>query len=183
MSEILLAILKSSLGKIVTDEFSAGSSALARWIVKRSARALFDDRERYEEQWLADLEDRKTPLQKLSFAVGILWAARGLKGAFSGEPPVVQTPVTEVSERSRLFSEEAAYWYFMCIDAPSMLPSDRREFIAWIRRTPENVVQLVMVAQLDGQQRRLTLPLKRQCRRFKPLKRFRASLRRHWISA
>jgi transmembrane sensor len=61
------------------------------------------------------------------------------------------------NERLRLVSEEAAYWYFLCVDDPSMLRSDRREFLAWMRRSPENIAELFKIAQLDGKLRRLKL--------------------------
>ena len=38
-------------------------------------------------------------------------------------------------------SEEAAHWYFLC-DDPNMRRSDRREFVKWMRRSPENIAEL-----------------------------------------
>jgi ferric-dicitrate binding protein FerR (iron transport regulator) len=64
------------------------------------------------------------------------------------------------NERLRLVSEEAAYWYFLCVDDPSMLRSDRREFLAWMRRSPENIAELFKIAQLDGKLRRLKLAMR-----------------------
>lgn len=64
------------------------------------------------------------------------------------------------NERLRLVSEEAAYWYFLCVDDPSMLRSDRREFLAWMRRSPENIAELFKIAQLDGRLRRLKLVMR-----------------------
>jgi transmembrane sensor len=64
------------------------------------------------------------------------------------------------NERLRLVSEEAAYWYFLCVDDPSMLRSDRREFLAWMRKSPENIAELFKIAQLDGKLRRLKLAMR-----------------------
>jgi transmembrane sensor len=64
------------------------------------------------------------------------------------------------NERLRLVSEEAAYWYFLCVDDPSMLRSDRREFLAWMRKSPENISELFKIAQLDGKLRRLKLAMR-----------------------
>lgn len=64
------------------------------------------------------------------------------------------------NERLRLVSEEAAYWYFLCVDDPSMLRSDRREFLAWMRKSPENIAELFKIAQLDGKLRRLKLVIR-----------------------
>lgn len=65
-----------------------------------------------------------------------------------------------VDERQRLVSEEAAYWYFLCVDDRSMLRSDRREFLEWMRRSPENIAELFKIAQLDGKLRRLNVAMR-----------------------
>jgi transmembrane sensor len=64
------------------------------------------------------------------------------------------------NERLRLVSQEAAYWYFLCVDDPCMLRSDRRDFLAWMRRSPENIAELFKIAQLDGKLRRLKLVMR-----------------------
>jgi transmembrane sensor len=69
-------------------------------------------------------------------------------------------PSVSGGERLCLVSEEAAYWYFLCVDDPSMLRSDRREFLAWMRRSPENIAELFKIAQLDGKLRRLRLAMR-----------------------
>jgi hypothetical protein len=79
MNELFFALLKGLLGKIVTDEFSAGCQAFAEWLVRKSAGRLATDRDRYLEQWLADLNDRKSSLQKLFFAFGIVIASAVLR--------------------------------------------------------------------------------------------------------
>lgn len=93
MTQLLLLILKALLSKVVGDEFTATCPNLARWLVRRSAKRLTVDRERYEEQWLADLEDRKTPLRKIFFALGILRAAAVLRRESA---PVRQTAKKEI---------------------------------------------------------------------------------------
>jgi hypothetical protein len=79
MSDLLLALLKSLATKVAFEELGSGCSAVARGLVKLSARWLIADKERYEEQWLADLEDRKTPLRKFLFSIGLLRAAAVLR--------------------------------------------------------------------------------------------------------
>lgn len=64
------------------------------------------------------------------------------------------------NERLRLVSEEAAYWYFLCVDDPNMLRSDRRDFVAWMRRSPENIAELFKIALLDGRLRQLKLVMR-----------------------
>lgn len=63
-------------------------------------------------------------------------------------------------ERMQLVSEEAAYWYFLCIDDPHTLRSDRRDFLAWLRRSPENIAELLKIAQLGGKLRKLKQTLR-----------------------
>lgn len=58
--------------------------------------------------------------------------------------------MTRRSDRTRLVSEEAAYWYIRCNDERSMLLVDRREFLAWLKRSPENIAELLRIAELDG---------------------------------
>jgi transmembrane sensor len=64
------------------------------------------------------------------------------------------------NNRVRLVSQEAAYWYFLCVDDPTMLRSDRREFLSWMRRSPENIAELFKIAQLDGKLRKLKLTMR-----------------------
>jgi len=53
-------------------------------------------------------------------------------------------------ERMRLVSEEAAEWFIRCSDERNMLLADRREFVAWMRRSPENIAELLRIVKLDG---------------------------------
>lgn len=83
MKELLIVlgalVLKTIFSKIIGDEFNAICPKLAHWLVKRSARWLVSDAERYEEEWLADLEARKTPTRKLLYAMGLPWSAAALR--------------------------------------------------------------------------------------------------------
>jgi transmembrane sensor len=53
-------------------------------------------------------------------------------------------------DRMRLVSEEAAEWFIRCSDERNMLLADRRELLAWMRRSPENIAELLRIAKLDG---------------------------------
>lgn len=70
------------------------------------------------------------------------------------------SPFSCNAERVRLVSEEAAYWYFLCVDNAHRLDSRRLEFLAWMRRSPENIAELFKVAQFDGKLRRLKLAMR-----------------------
>lgn len=54
------------------------------------------------------------------------------------------------SDRTRLVSQEAAHWYIRCTDERPMLLADRREFVAWLKRSPENIAELLRISGLDG---------------------------------
>jgi transmembrane sensor len=58
-------------------------------------------------------------------------------------------------DRVRLASEEAAYWMFCC--EAGLGPSDRRELLKWLRRSPENVAELLRSIHLDGRLRKFKL--------------------------
>ena len=52
------------------------SNGMAHWLIHRAARrAPASLSSRLEEEWLADLETRSTPLSRLRFAVGCSWAS------------------------------------------------------------------------------------------------------------
>lgn len=111
MIEFILGILKGLLGKLVTDEFVAGCPSLAAWLVTKSAGLLIEDRDRYLEEWLAVLADRKTALRKLLFAVGILWAACRLRRSSHRSGKSDREPEQAISMQSRvdqLYSIRAA---------------------------------------------------------------------------
>lgn len=57
----------------------------------------------------------------------------------------------QASERARMVSQEAAYWYLRCFDEQAMSRSDRKKFVAWLRLSPENVAEFLRVADVDGE--------------------------------
>lgn len=54
------------------------------------------------------------------------------------------------SDRTRLVSQDAAHWYIRCTDERAMLLADRRQFVAWLKRSPENIAELLRISGLDG---------------------------------
>lgn len=65
------------------------------------------------------------------------------------------------SERARTLSQEAAYWYVVCTqDAWNMHDSDKRNFVAWMRRSVEHVREFYQIATLDGKLRMLNLGMR-----------------------
>lgn len=55
------------------------------------------------------------------------------------------------SDRMRIVSQEAAYWYFRWTDDASGMPrEDQRKFIAWTRKSPENIAEFLRISKMDG---------------------------------
>ena len=50
-----------------------------------------------------------------------------------------------------MISQEAAYWYLRCSDEPVMRRSDRKKLLKWLKRSPENVAEMLRMCDLDGQ--------------------------------
>lgn len=48
-------------------------------------------------------------------------------------------------------SQEAAYWYIRHMDEPNMRHADKKLFLGWLRRSPENVAEILRMADMDGQ--------------------------------
>ena len=127
-------------GNVMASEQQGSASALARWLVRRSARVLNQDRERYEEQWLADLEDRKTPLRKLWFALGVWRASVHLRReSLSALLPDALTAI-----------ESAAEWFVEFSDSPHVDLDQRVRFFEWLRQSPEHVSEMLTVMALEG---------------------------------
>jgi periplasmic protein TonB len=62
---------------ISTEASSARVEGLTHWLIHRAARsAPASLAERLEEEWLADLATRPSPLSRLRFALGCCWATR-----------------------------------------------------------------------------------------------------------
>ena len=55
-----------------------------------------------------------------------------------------------VSDRTRIASQEAAYWYIRYMDEPAMRHADKKLFLGWLRRSPENVAEILRIADVDG---------------------------------
>jgi TonB family protein len=68
--------------------------ALLRHAARRAPAELC---ERLEEEWLADLSDRRGSLQRLRFAVGCCWATRVIAADYSAAAGVVATASARVS--------------------------------------------------------------------------------------
>jgi transmembrane sensor len=60
---------------------------------------------------------------------------------------------------ARIYSvdEEAMYWYSRSTNERSMELSDRREFFAWLRRSPENISEILRIARVGDKVRRAKL--------------------------
>src|SRR5687767_7533629 len=58
--------------------------------------------------------------------------------------------MSPASDRTRIVSQEAAYWYIRCLDERAMLRSDRQLFFAWLKRSPENIAEILRIAEMDG---------------------------------
>ncbi len=57
------------------------------------------------------------------------------------------------TERTRFVSQEAAYWFIRFTDEPKMGPEDKKLLADWVRRSPENVAEVLRIAGLDDQAR------------------------------
>lgn len=60
-------------------------------------------------------------------------------------------------------SEEAAYWYLLCVKESSSI-AQRRKFLGWLLRSPEHIAELFKVHRLDSTLRRIrpTYAVKRE---------------------
>ena len=74
-----------------TDEPSGWSEGLTRWLIQHAARnAPPSLSERLEEEWLADLGERRGAMARLRFGVGCCWATRVIAYEYSS-PKVLAT--------------------------------------------------------------------------------------------
>lgn len=49
-----------------------------------------------------------------------------------------------------MVSQEAAYWYFRCVDERAMPRLDRQRFVSWAKLSPENIAEFLRIADMDG---------------------------------
>lgn len=54
------------------------------------------------------------------------------------------------SDRTRIVTQQAAYWYCRWLDEPRMPREDRMKLVRWIKHSPENVEAILRIADLDG---------------------------------
>lgn len=78
--------------------------------------------------------------------------ARHEQLALSAEPVVVDRH-EKACARERSLSETAAGWYLRSAN-DEMSSRDRRKFLVWLRRTPENIAELFKIAHLNRQLQR-----------------------------
>lgn len=64
--------------------------------------------------------------------------------------PVVANRHEKACACERGMSEAAAWWYLRCAD-DEMASGERLEFLAWLRRTPQNIAELLKIAHLNRQ--------------------------------
>lgn len=58
--------------------------------------------------------------------------------------------VPTAMDRKRMVSQEAAYWYIRCTDEPHLPRRDRRLFMKWLKKSPENVAAILWIYEMDG---------------------------------
>lgn len=58
--------------------------------------------------------------------------------------------VPTAMDRKRMVSQEAAYWYIRCSDERPMPRRDRKLFVAWLKKSPENVAEILRISKVDG---------------------------------
>jgi hypothetical protein len=69
----VMATLGTIIGGVLISDLHLALPAIAAWIIRRHAAKLPGDlRERMEEEWLGELEELPTHLQKLTYAVGLI---------------------------------------------------------------------------------------------------------------
>lgn len=112
-------------------------------------------------RWLVDLQDPNLSPQEL-----LRWnewqASRANREAFDSLESIWHVIHSDDAAASpaavgdpEMIGEQAARWYFLCVNVPNASLADRREFLAWLRRSPVHIAELLKVAHLDGKLRKL----------------------------
>lgn len=65
--------------------------------------------------------------------------------------------MNNIEDKTRITTQEAAYWYLRFTEDPHMSEGGRRLFLRWLKKTPENMAEILRVADLDGSFRRIDL--------------------------
>jgi transmembrane sensor len=132
----------------------------AEWLSKMEESNLSPRQQRRFSKW-QDSPENRAAFDSLEPTWRVLRPPRERVETISDRPPQPMTPAEQQQQdHIRLVSEEAAYWYFLCVDDPHMVRSQRHEFVAWTRRSPENIAELFKIAMLDGKLRRLRLAMR-----------------------
>jgi hypothetical protein len=78
----LIDIAVGAAGSLLAAEVYVHAEPVARWLIRKAAARVPErDRERRQEEWLADLNDMPGAVQKLLWGVGCHWAATVANGA------------------------------------------------------------------------------------------------------
>jgi hypothetical protein len=123
-------------------------SRFAKWLVERGARALAEDRERYAEQWLADLADRPTPWAKLWFAFGV-WHSSG-RLRFVLEKARVEGLFTDEGDDAAMSpTRVAAKWTLRIEDSSGLSAEERARLMQWLKQSPTHLYELLWSMELS----------------------------------
>ena len=58
--------------------------------------------------------------------------------------------MSPISDRMRIVTQEAAYWYVRWFDERPMPRADRLKLVKWLKHSPENVAAMLRIADIDG---------------------------------
>lgn len=118
-------------------------------------------------RWLVDLQDPNLPPEEL-----LRWnewqtsapnrkafdSLAALWHVVQSTASDIELPVENIADHTpqadRPVSEQAAYWYLLCVKDSGSTAS-RRNFLAWLLRSPENIAELFKIYQLDRKLRRV----------------------------
>lgn len=79
MGEVVVAIVLGAVGSVIAAEFMNCLPKLTQWLLRRAvARLPEDQRERFREEWAADLEERASVLMRLCAVFGMFFCAKSI---------------------------------------------------------------------------------------------------------